>query len=767
MEFGLVALWLVAYLSLLVVGAPLASTLFPRFADRGTGVALPLALAVLFVPGYLLGHLSLSLSLWAALVLLLFAVGTVSYRGATVDATALKRTTAVFTVAFLFLIAVRAVDPGIHPYAGEKFLDYGLVQSLLRAHSLPPADFWYAGERVMYYYGGHMLVAFLTRLTGTAPNYAYNLALAGWYATYVTAAYGVAGSIAARDDTFDGRAAALGAFFVGFASNLMTPLRLLLLALPLDVARPIAKALAVWTGRTRNPGNLIRGIRTFHSWDASAAIGGTINEFPLFAWMNGDLHGHMMAPSFTLLLVAVLYAYSRTPSANRRRRLALLVGVVPPLGGLLAVVNTWSFPAVAGLTALALVFSASEPRTLLPRSLADPLDTDSRVLAEVRRIGLAVAVAAVVAAGGVVWSLPFWLANVSSRSLAFLPDRSSLPALFVVHGAFLLSFALYLGYVAWARFGVSRRQLGAVAGAIAVLLALSAVGHVAAIGVVVPLLVGGYVLGRDLLPSGEQNSRNDGDSPTLPGFEVVLLLAGAGLVLVVEFVYLKERAGPGRFNTVFKTYAQVWAFWSVAAAVALGRLLKTTRLRVPTPRWRTGVRAFVVLLVVSTSVYGGFALVGHFGKDRPLMTHDHPTLDGTAYVSERHPDEAAAIAWLDAREGTPTIVTKPGRHIYRWTNAPSSLTGVPTILGWAHHERGFGRPVEDVQQRIVDVRRIYQGTPREQRALLADYDVRYVYVGPREREAYDVSVDRLDAVTRERRWGKVTIYAVNQSSLSS
>ena len=120
-----------------------------------------------------------------------------------------------FTIAFLFVIAIRAVDPAVHPSGGEKFLDFGLLKSLLRTDALPPEDFWFVGEPVQYYYGGHLLTVLLAKITFTPARYAYNLALAGFFGMVVTVAYGLAGAVAAARGRSAGVAGTLAAFFVG------------------------------------------------------------------------------------------------------------------------------------------------------------------------------------------------------------------------------------------------------------------------------------------------------------------------------------------------------------------------------------------------------------------------------------------------------------------------------------------------------------------------------------------------------------------------
>src|SRR6056297_1859895 len=152
MQYGLVALWLALYLLLGYVGATIAAALFPRFAERGVAFGLPIALAVLWLVTYFVGRISIT-----AGVALVAAAAVLAVRRDPVDIRSYGEVAAVFTVAFLFVVWIRAMDPAISPMAGEKFLDFGLLQSLLRGDRLPPESMWFAGEEVAYYYGGHLV----------------------------------------------------------------------------------------------------------------------------------------------------------------------------------------------------------------------------------------------------------------------------------------------------------------------------------------------------------------------------------------------------------------------------------------------------------------------------------------------------------------------------------------------------------------------------------------------------------------------------------
>jgi YYY domain-containing protein len=746
MEYGLLALWLVTYLLLMAGATPVAALLFPRFPDRGAALTLPLAFLLLFVPVYWLGRLHFGpLTVVLAVLLLAGLSALATRRGIEVDSRGYAEAAVVFCLAFAFLLLIRVVDPGAYPGGGEKFLDFGLLQTLLRSTHLPPEDMWFAGERVQYYYGGHLLAASLAELTGTAGRYAYNLSLVGFYAAEVTAAYGLAAAVAAARGIPRRSAGGLAAFFYGLASNLFAPFRLLLGLFPAGVASAVRDATRLKWDRVAIP------VADFSYWHASRVIPGTITEFPLFAYLHGDLHGHMTSTAVLLLALALCFAVYRAPREHTRRRLGLVFGLLPATVGILLAVNTWSLPTGLGVVWVTLTFAPAPPWSLLPRRAAARVDALPRSVREVLRPAGALPVAALVGALAGLWVLPFLpnvlLASAGQRHIAFLPQRAGPVALLLVHGGFLVAFAAFLADES----RMSRRRIALAGAAWAALLVATGVTDLAGVAVFgVPLAAGWYLLRR-----------------REAGFETALLVAGAGLLLLVEFVYVKDFAAPGRMNTVFKTYFQAWTLWSVAAGVALAAVVGRPRARLlPVPTralpsgWEAGhVRALgAAVLLCTLSVYGAFAVAGHF------QNPGDPTLDATRFVEIHHPGEAEAITWLNRRAGQPHVVAAPGRQVYSWQNPVASLTGLPTVAGWAH-ERIYRGP-EAYERRVEDVKLIYTGDARTRAALLRKYDVRYIYLGPTERERYDVANLRDDPGIRvAHESGAVTVYVVEESEL--
>jgi YYY domain-containing protein len=755
MEVGLVALWVVLFLLLGLVALPISTWLFPERAR--TGLAIPVALATLAVVGHLVGHVAFGWPAVAAGLAVLVAGSYVAAGRTDVDWRSFGEVGVVFTLAFGLIIAIRAVDPAAAPLpiaTGEKFLDFGLLRTLERSGSLPPEDMWFAGEPVKYYYGGHMLTVLLATLSDTAPRFAYNLALAGFYATLVSGAYGLAGALVPADAPRR-LAAAFGAFFVGIAGNLETAARVLVWLLPDSLAGHVVDA----TGLGR--GAMEWTPAAFYYFDATRVIpldatdpesGRAATEFPFFAWLNGDLHAHMMAQPFLLLTVGLLLAYWRLPAEAWRKRLLVLVGLLPPVAGLVGFVSLWSFPTVGGLVALTVTLAPADPATLVPRDI-EVLDPQERwYWEELRRVGFGLVAAAVVLVGGILWTLPFWtdvMLGGPSRSAAIWDLRTPVGNLLLVNGAFFAVFAVALARRAGSELG---RPLFVWGGVLAVL-AVTVVAGFPALGLAGPLVLGGWWLVRE------------GDNV---GFATMLVVAGAGILLIVELATVEGE----RFNTIFKPYAQIWLLWAVAAAALLARLVTGWPARLldaDRSRLSAAGVALAVALVLTTGLYTPLALMSHANTTNqgPAVVADGPTLDATAYLEHQYPREAPAIRWVDRLAGQPTIVTAaPGGYFWypddgRGSSAPSSLTGVPAMLGWYHEAQYRGD--EPYQQRLGDVLDIYtHENASYQRELLDYYDVEYVYVGPAERSKYgEITVDEVANVTVARQFENVTIYAVD------
>ncbi|WP_435334042.1 DUF2298 domain-containing protein [Haloarchaeobius sp. TZWWS8] len=787
-----IVVWLIVLALCTLAGLPLAAALFPRSPDRGLAFALPLSLAVVTLVAYWLGQVTFGRTTVAVAVVALAGSSVLASRAApSVPRRIAIEPVAVFAVAFAAMLAVRLAHPAVVPQGGEKFLDYGLLQSVLRADALPPADFWFAGERVRYYYGGHLVAGVVSMLAGVEARYAYNLAMPTFFACIATSAYGLAGWLATENGHSRRLGGSLGVVLVAFGNNLAPAARLAAGLLPEPVGVTYGRAIVAGI-RLPYPQAFTQtvGLSNWSLWNTRYVLDGTLVVSPSWEYVNGDLHAHVIAPVFTLLVVALCLSWWTAPDDDPTRWLVLAAAA--PLAGLLALTNLWSVPTACGLVFLTVACSSSHPLRSSPlRSWAG----DRRVHRELSRLGSAAVAAVAVGLGGVITAAPFLLDHTPiSRGVGFLPDRSALVPFVLAWGLFVVPFAVVVlpRLREWA--GTSRAQTAAVA-ALALVSLAGLLVDFAALTLLAPLVAGGWLLAR------QRGS-----------YTPVLIVAGAGLLLVVEVAY--ARVWPlnslVRWNTVYKVSMQAWVLWGVAGGAVLAGWASelaalvgdrttcggdvsgtgrgdsgtldgnTERLRgkSETLRGNAGTVAKSLLLVVLVCSTCAFPVLVATETVAPGLEHrgvDGLTLDSTAYVEHAAPDEDAAIEWLEAREGTPTILTEGSGDLYQWHSAPATLSGLPTVAGWKHEAGYRGRAAFD--ERLAVTRQMYVANWSTSARLLAEYDVRYVYVGPDERTSYGASTlpespeygihdfDAKQGVTVAHRSGKVTIYEIDEEEM--
>jgi uncharacterized membrane protein len=108
------------------------------------------------------------------------------------------------------------------------------------------------------------------------------------------------------------------------------------------------------------------------------------------------------------------------------------------------------------------------------------------------------------------------------------------------------------------------------------------------------------------------------------------------------------------------------------------------------------------------------------------------TLDYFDMFQRQNPDEAAAIRWLEsAPEG---VVAEAIGGSYSAYARVSTMTGLPTVLGWPGHESQWRGGSEKQGSRQGDIETLYATSDWNTASeIIARYNIRYVFVGNLER----------------------------------
>jgi YYY domain-containing protein len=542
------------------------------------------------------------------------------------------------------MLDVRFVNPTIS-YA-EKFMDHAFLASVMRNPVVPPLDPWFAGGTLnIYYYLGYWMFGCMGIVSGVPSNIAFNLAL--------PTIFGLA---------------AINLYAIG--TLLLEKFRWLPL-LVLFIPNPsFFYQLAL--GRALNT----------VLWDSTRTITNTINEYPLFSFIWGDVHAHVISLfNQVFLIFLLLYAYQRWESLENRAKWIVSIFCAISLGSM-PLINTWDVLIYAPVT---LLFGI-----LIIWRVRKKTNSFSTCWHLITIPPLAI-----------LCYLPFYLqlkTNTGGISIVHAPSN---PLEFLlVNGLFIAVFFAFL----W-RDMVKRPYL------LLAVIPFILIGYVAAAIAVIPLI---YFIAR------KHHDLSD-------------ILASIGLFLLIfcEIFYLKDNMGDTyfRMNTIFKCYLPVWIILGIASTTMVGKLLSESR-------WIPVISARNTAIITATLV--GLLFVLPFIIPF-TMSYGTGTLDGLAYLKDSHTGDYGGVTYLRTLHGDERIVEAEGGD-YNYYSRISSFTGIPAIIGMPFHEYMWRS--DDTgwfSTRPQDIQSIYED-PEKTVMLMKKYNATLLYVGDAEHERYDVHI---------------------------
>ncbi len=741
--------WYVTVQAIGLAAFPIAYALLPRLTDRGYSVSKPLGILVIGYLSWMLAVLHVVPSVRLSITMLLLLMASVSAWYAwgrrhellafmTRERRTLLLSEGVFLLFFVVWVVYRAYDPGINHT--EQPMDFGFLNASIQTYFGQPEDPWLRGESVSYYYFGYWMMGAVSQLTGVVPSVSYNLALALVPALAAMAMFGLVFNLVRSEArrwgmaVFAGLAAAL---LVGVVANLEGVLEFMRANgmgsqgfwdwVRIDgLDGPVAEKTDSWM-----PQEFWwwwRTSRVINTFDGSVGLDYTIQEFPFFSFILGDLHPHVMSIPFALLFLALCWNLLRTPLATWARpsiggyTWVLAMGLV--LGGL-AFTNLWDLP-----TFSALLLAVAALKTYPARRSEGPT---------LARVAVPLSALAVIGIAFVLY-IPYYLTFSGSTSgVEPVAAATTRPVhLFIVWGVYLVAIVPLI-FVIFSRSRVTRDWPWMTGVALLIGFApyvawafLSAEGQgtggelVSRLFKVLPLIA---LISAAAYTAVWASAKRD-----LDGRLFALVLSGLGLLLLLgpELLYVGDSFN-SRMNTVFKLYYQGWVLLSIATGYAIYYWSSIRESLSGWSRWLTTAWAGAFAILLVGSLY--YPPAAATSKGDPF--NGDATLDGLAYIDLQHPAEYEAIAFLRDNAGPDSAVLEAVGDDYSEFGRISSSTGVPTVFNWPGHEVQWRGDAAKFDGRAEHVAEIYQTSdPERARNLLARYDVDYVYVGHRERQKY-------------------------------
>lgn len=701
LEYLHVVFWF-AFIEILgLISVPLAGIAGNRLADGGYSAARTLGIILVTYIAWLFSYIwGFNLSTVLISVLLLCLISGIVYRKRRIlpEKKILLSNELVFAAGFFFFLIVRMYLSEI--YRHEKYMDFAFLNAVMRTTSFPPADPWFAGGFLdFYYYLGYLSVGVPGKLFSVEPSMLFNLAIALTFALSFNLLFGLGYNLTHGKARY-GILTALSVILLGNLQGLKEFLTLYLVKQPISMG---------------------------YYWSSSRVIPYTINEFPYFSFIHGDLHSHMLAIPFQLVVLTfLLNIYLREDSKWVFENVPALLIFSVSLGFLFPS-NSWDFPVYFSLT-LAVIFAFYCGRYIHNKSLSGSVTGFLGTIILVSVLSF-------------LPYLPFYLSfkPQAAGGFDFVPPelRTTIKEFLILFSLFLfLTFSLLMTRLE------SRRKILYLILWIGFSAFLAREWSIPLLVILLPLFaLSLYLLLKDF---PERSSA---------GFVSLLIAAAAFAALLCEVIFLDDPI-PGKFarmNTVFKFYMHLWVFLAIAASYSYSQLYLRYRTlsenKFPSHRgygkkvWMVSL----VILVLSCSVFPVVATV-----TRIEDMNAKPALDGMEYMKGLDRGDYDAIKWMQENiKGTPVILEASEENSsYQYTSRVSANTGLPTVIGWTRHERFWGRDHEEIRTRLGDVNSIYStGSEKKALELINKYNVSYVYIGKLERQMYDIKTDKFEDET--------------------
>ena len=709
---------------------------FKAIPDKGYSISKPLGILLLSLVTWLISSSKTIPVTETTAILLLIGLAACSALVGTIKWRFIKQiikhnyriillTEAVFLLIYLVFLTIRYLDPGIDHT--EQPMDFAFLNASINTLTGQPLDPWFKGEVISYYYFGYWIFGTLTKISQLPSFASYNLALAtipaitGSILFALTAIF-----LKISRQKFDFRviscsliAAACGVFMANlqgilefFRINSVGSVGFWKKVCIDGMQNPVMTSVDSW-----RPTDFwwwfktSRIINYFGPTCEDEGLDYTINEFPFFSYLLGDLHPHVMVTPFFLVFLYLVYdLFKRDVSKRPDVTYWSKVVLVGSTFGCVCFINMWMLPICASVLLGVCFLKWLSPQPITKITL-------------VKSMSLILGVSILIL-------LPYvWSFQSSVSGLSRTVYQTSTIHGIVLWGPLLI---LSLPQVIW-NFGttpIGKSWKSDIALSLAIagmpwlirfLIPASNIGLEAnsmfsfAIPVTILCLISNLTL-LNLVRREGLSHRN----LILSIFSISMLL-----ILVPELFYIGDVYG-NRMNTVFKLHYPVWIFLSICSAYSIYQWTKGS---IRTPKFFKYLYTLIACLMLICAFYYSPAAA----MTKISESNISGFRDSDSGLKE---SELSALKFaksnIDINQG---ILESVGE----WDGSGfiSRNTGIANIVNWPGHQNQWRDSNPEIYQRATDVEIIYSTTNIDQaKSLLYKYEIDFVYIGRQELNQY-------------------------------
>ena len=403
-----IIIWCTTFFLLGIAGLPLTAKIFHNWSDKGYIFAKFIGLFLVAMPLWLLSSLKIvqftQASTWVFFLAVFIPAGIYLYKKQFRFNKLMLLEEAIFLIVLVIWASIRSYNSQIQ--GTEKFMNLAIMNSVFRSEYFPPLDMWYSGGTINYYYLGHYMFTFISKLVSISTGYGYNLALVTIIAHLFTALIAISlkffekGKFAFRF-TF----ALMGASWISFGANMHYAFS--------------------WLAAQLNGTEF-----QYFFPNPTRIISFAIDEFPSYSIVLGDLHGHYIVLPFLITSIALLIQAVRVPLKSRDKLKFNMM--LSPFIAVLYGINTWDFVTVNFAFLVIHIYQALKLETTYPKRLKYLLKAEVALIAP-----------------GFVLLAPYFLnfkPAVSGIGLVPFDRRSEVGPWILMWGMFLLISLFYAGF---------------------------------------------------------------------------------------------------------------------------------------------------------------------------------------------------------------------------------------------------------------------------------------------------------------------------------
>jgi YYY domain-containing protein len=661
-----------------------------------------------------------------------------------------------FICSFLACSLLIAQNPAIE--LTEKPMDFMILNSIMSLGNIPPDDLWLASYHINYYYFGHFLIGVIGTLLNTPPALTYNLGLVLIFATSSTVLYGIAYNVLQLTRTKR-----------PYILSLIPPVIILTLGNQLGILE-FLRSINLYSERFSNwisieslsyiadkPFSLFpiepswwwRSSRVINTFDQNGvSLDYTITEFPLFSFLIGDLHAHLLSAPFLLLVLYPIMILMNSPATRRmsiRKEIRKILLVSSFFIAISALINPWNLPFSLVLLGATLVYYLGKENKFRPMLIINASMYIAIVLGIVACMVLPF-----------IWNYESTNAAISLNTFS----NTRFSHLLLVNGTWIVGSLIAYGY-SIKSLKAYLKMITPVEWIVPLFLSLT------------PLMV--WAL---LMPFSKEDvvSLNTIFSKlilTLPisvlsaislfiafnptklrinnsiiCFSHILIGIGYFILSISELFFVVDIFN-NRMNTMFKFYYQAWFFLGIGVSLLLINIIQSYS--ASKPKYHMGINLLLVFCVLIGPAYYSIALIANHDWSNPKQL----TMDGSSFLKNNRTHEYDTISWLKNQPSQ--IIAESYGEDYSEHGRLSSFSAHKSVLTWPGHQIQWRNNLMLINERQIDLDQLYTTEDTNLMDAVVDkYYISMIAVGPLERAIYGTQVDKTFD-------GHLTLYYSNQA----